>query len=404
MRKPISDKPTKHANNRSKKKIFFLTFSVIFITALTAIGGYATYSYWTIQEKLKAQAVKLDTKPVVRDSDGKEIKEFEGAFNLLIVGSDERDSATPSDTTETLLNDVNLLVHVTEDHKRISIVSFPRDLMIQMPECDGKYSYGDVQINTALRTGGLSCVVKTIENLTGFSIPYAALVNFQSVVSITNQIGGVPVCLATPIRDTNTGQVNISSGDIILDGHQALTFVRSRYGIGNGSDLNRINNQQVFMKNAISKIVNEGVLTDPVKTVNVANILLDNTKVSESLADINTLLSLARVVQQIGVNNIGFYTIPYTSYPADRNRVGLDEEGAKKILNDITLPTEEPIVEVETVKIPSNPITSSKNSSLLNVIASPPISKQVELPVLEGGTEFIEKNAAGVYCGQGSGY
>lgn len=306
MRKKLVKK-NKTPMSTFKKVILFVLLPVLVI--VSCVGGFAAYSFWNVQNKLTSKSVKLETSPVNKAKQQQD-EEFQGAFNMLIVGSDQRDSATPEDTTETMLNDVNLLVHISEDHKRISVVSFPRDLMIQMPDCDGNVSYGDVQINTALHKGGLSCVVKTVESLTGLSIPYAALVNFQSVVSMTNELGGVPVCLATPIRDEINGGNIFNAGDIVLDGNQALLFVRMRHGVGDGSDLGRINNQQVFMKNAITKVINGGFISNPVKTINVANILLDNTSVSESLADMNTLVALSKVVKNVGIENIAFYTVP----------------------------------------------------------------------------------------------
>ena len=407
----MSELPNTPTPKRKWKKVLVFILLPILVIVLS-VGSYAAYSLWNVQNKLTSKSVKLETSS--KKTSEPKIANFQGAFNMLLVGSDQRDSATPEDTTESVLNDVNLLVHISEDHKRISVVSFPRDLMVQMPECEGNASYGDSQINTALQKGGLSCAVKTVESLTGLSIPYAALVNFRSVVSLTDQIGGVPICLATPIRDEENGGNIFEAGDSNLSGDQALLFVRMRHGVGDGSDLGRINNQQVFMKNAMAKILNNGLIADPVKTVNMANTLLDNTSVSESLADINTLLSLSKVVKSIGLENTAFYTVPYIAYPKDRNRLALNEVATAQLISEITALTAEPTEKVETAVVipvetaapvePTSPVEEAKAPTILEVIASPPILTKIALPVFEGGNTFQERNAEGVYCGMGSGY
>lgn len=410
----MSETPDTPTPKRKWKKVLAFILLPILVIVLS-IGSYAAYSLWNVQNKLTSKAVKLETSSTSKE---KTVKDFDGAFNMLLVGSDQRDSATPEDTTDSVLNDVNLLVHISEDHKRISVVSFPRDLMVQMPDCEGNVSYGDSQINTALQKGGLSCAVKTVESLTGLSIPYAALVNFRSVVALTDQIGGVPICLSTPIRDEVNGGNIFEPGDSTLSGDQALLFVRMRHGVGDGSDLGRINNQQVFMKNAMAKILNGGLISDPVKTINMANILLDNTAVSESLADMNTLLSLSKVVKSVGLENTAFYTVPYISYPKDRNRLALNTDATAQLISEITSPTVEATEKVEAaVVVPevvptaettpsatAQPVTPVKVPAIVEVIASPPILTKIALPVFEGGNTFQEQNAAGVYCGMGSGY
>ena len=408
----MNETPNTPMPKRKWKKVLAFILLPILVIVLS-IGSYAAYSLWNVQNKLTSKSVKLETSP--KKTSDPQVADFQGAFNMLLVGSDQRDSATPEDTTESVLNDVNLLVHISEDHKRISVVSFPRDLMVHMPDCEGNVSYGDSQINTALQKGGLSCAVKTVESLTGLSIPYAALVNFRSVVSLTDKIGGVPICLATPIRDEINGGNIFEAGDSNLSGDQALLFVRMRHGVGDGSDLGRINNQQVFMKNAMAKILSGGLISNPVKTIDMANILLDNTSVSESLADMNTLLSLSKVVKSIGLENTAFYTVPYMAYPQDRNRLALNEAAAAQLISEITALTVAPtekveaavVVPVETPTVtaePATPVAETKVPTFLEVIANPPVITKIALPVFEGGNTFQERNAAGVYCGMGSGY
>ena len=174
-------------------------------------------------------------------------------LTILLVGSDKRkEGSVMYDGEEGELNDVNLLLHIPADHKSATVISFPRDLMVPIPSCtdpetgDVSSAMSEQQINTALSYGGLSCVAATITELTGMEIPYAAMVDFDGVIDITNAIGGVTVCIAQPIEDSETG-LSLPAGEVTVSGVDALNFVRTRYGVGDGSDVSRISNQQVFM-------------------------------------------------------------------------------------------------------------------------------------------------------------
>src|SRR5690606_3914776 len=126
---------------------------------------------------------------------------YEGGFNLLLTGVDtcEEDykhlfgkRCTGKDAGGTL-NDVNLLLHVSAEPRRVTAVSFPRDLMIPIPSCtdDQGRSYSAMSkqpLNTAYGYGGLNCVAQTISKLTGEDIQFAASVTFGGVIEITNAI------------------------------------------------------------------------------------------------------------------------------------------------------------------------------------------------------------------------
>ena len=117
-----------------------------------------------------------------------------------------------------------------------------------IPSCTAKAgtsvsAQSGAQINTTYDEGGLSCVAKTVTQLSGLNVDFAAAVNFCTVIDITNAIGGVPVCLATPMNDAYTG-LNLSAGEHTIQGLQALQFLRTRHGLVSGSDLARIGNQQ----------------------------------------------------------------------------------------------------------------------------------------------------------------
>ena len=81
------------------------------------------------------------------------------------------------------------------------------------------------------REGGLNCVVKTVSQLSGMNIQFAAKVNFGGVIKITDAIGGVEVCIGNGgIHDPNTG-IDWPAGPHVVQGIEALQFLRTRYGL-----------------------------------------------------------------------------------------------------------------------------------------------------------------------------
>ncbi|KTR95214.1 transcriptional regulator, partial [Microbacterium testaceum] len=223
------------------------------VVAAVAVGGYYA---WSLSQRLQEAAVPLPDAP----SQAPSLSEYSGAFDVLIVGTDECDDQVKEAFGERCSdpgaegdrNDVNLLVHVSDAPRRATVVSFPRDLQLEIPECtkdDGTVSSGawKASINTAYEAGGLACVASTVSNLTGQQIPFAAKVSFGNVVNITDAVGGVEVCIGGDGIDDYDAGITWEPGPRVVQGYDALAFLRTRKGIGDGSDLARIGNQQQYM-------------------------------------------------------------------------------------------------------------------------------------------------------------
>jgi len=139
------------------------------------------------------------------------IGEIEGGFNVLVVGSDTREGQGEGfEFVDTELNDVNLLVHVSENHDRAVVVSFPRDLLLDIPACpqaDGSESSPRTMaaLNTTMGIGGLPCVALTLEQATGLDIGYAGLMTFAGVAQLSTAVGGVEICVDAPLVDPWSG-------------------------------------------------------------------------------------------------------------------------------------------------------------------------------------------------------
>jgi LCP family protein required for cell wall assembly len=241
--------------------------------------------------------------------------DFEGGFNVLLVGSDTR-LGQGEKGPDGARNDVTILLHVSQDQTNAVAVSIPRDLIVDVPQCpreDGKGSYGarsGTPINTSLGTGGLPCVVLTVEKLTGLSIPFAGVITFDGVTNVSTAVGGVPVCVNGRFHDAYTGFTLPKAGTYNLSGNAALMFLRSRHGVGDGSDLGRISSQQVFLSSLVRTVKSNSTLTDFGKMFNIATVASESMTLSDSLKNINTMVSMAQVLKKLPLDRIMFVQYP----------------------------------------------------------------------------------------------
>lgn len=250
------------------------------------------------------------------------LPEFEnqrGAFSVLVVGSDTRDGQQSTNAVHPgqELNDVTMLLHVHEDHQGATVVSFPRDLIVDFPTCPATGEDGievpaasGVQLNTALHRGGLPCAVALIESMTGLQIPYVAKITFDGVINMSTAVGGVPVCFAGPIDDPWSDLQIPAAGTYELEGEQALQFLRSRHGVGDGSDLARISSQRVFLSALIRKVQSDEVLGNFGSLYQIAQVASQNMTLSTSLSDPATMVGMANVLRKIPLETMQFVTYP----------------------------------------------------------------------------------------------
>jgi LCP family protein required for cell wall assembly len=254
--------------------------------------------------------------------------------NFLLVGTDGRNGLDPAEKKQYHLGgapchctDTIMLVHLSQDRQRASVVSIPRDTYVQLPDVGpaafhaaGKGSPSPTsaggrpmvpthpaKLNEAYADGGPQLTVATVEKLTGVHVDHYLEVDFVSFMKTVDALGGVPVCTAKPLKDSYSG-LDLPAGTTTLNGGEALQYVRSRH-IDADSDLGRMNRQQQFMAQVIHKITSTGTLTDPVRLERVARTVLGSVRADEELSPTD-LISLARSMKGFTTKSSEFATVP----------------------------------------------------------------------------------------------
>jgi LCP family protein required for cell wall assembly len=308
-RSPIVARHGRLKRSAAWKAVLGLVASVVAV-AVIAGGSVAAIAAWQLKNTLQANSVIIgaDSEPPPN------IAAFEGGFNILLVGSDTREGQQGIGGNETAeLNDVTMLMHVAEDKQSATVVSFPRDLVVPLPACENGGPATGQPINVTLYYGGLACTVATVENLTGLKIQFAGMITFTGVISMSNAVGGVPVCFSEPLNDPYTGLSVTTAGTHTLKGKNALAYLRSRHGVGDGSDLGRISSQQVFLSALVRKIKSDDTLTDLGKLYGIAQAAATNIQLSANFANPDTLVSVALVLKDIPLEHIVFVQYPSTT-------------------------------------------------------------------------------------------
>jgi len=144
---------------------------------------------------------------------------------------------------------------------------------------------------------------------------------------MSNALGGVDVCVTQRIRDRDTG-LDLAAGTHPLQGKDALEFLRTRHGVGDGSDLARISSQQVFLSSMMRTIISGGTLSSPTTLYKLASAALSNMTLSTSLSSPDTLVSLALALKDLTPADIVFVQYPVVDDPDQAGRVVPSETDA----------------------------------------------------------------------------
>jgi LCP family protein required for cell wall assembly len=297
-------------------RAFSRRFAIALIAATACMAGAVIGVNYVIDRKFdNISRVDVATAPT-----------RSGGANYLLIGSDSRafvkdqtdlnTFGNPKDQAETL-SDTMMVIHVEPAKKRTLIVSFPRDLWVNIAGTGHM-----AKINSAFSgtTGGPERVVKTIEQNFGIQINHYLEVDFRSFEGIVNAIGSVPVYVPAPAIDTFTGFVAVNAGCYHLDGYDALQWVRARHiefldpetgkmVADPRADIGRIARQQDFIRRLAGLAVRKS-LENPLTADRIATDVVRHLKVDQGLSkdDIFALIDAFRTINPDDTSALDFET------------------------------------------------------------------------------------------------
>jgi len=286
------------------------------LAVLIVAAGVA--EYFTVSSKLTKADVLVPTS-------------FTSAgMNWLITGSDSRAGLTKQEENQLALghdisgsrSDTIMLLHLPANGTRPTLVSLPRDSYVPIP------GYGWNKLNAAYDFGGPKLLIQTVQNVTGLPVNHYMGIGFGGLVQVVNDVGGVRMCLKAPMKDPLAG-LNLKAGCQVLDGDQALGFVRTR-AFAEG-DLQREQDQRVLLKGILSKMTSAGTLANPFAIIPAANGAAATITVDQGTG-LSSLVSVAFALRDPVTTTVPFGQFANTSVGSV---VEWNTTAAKQFFNDL---------------------------------------------------------------------
>jgi LCP family protein required for cell wall assembly len=270
--------------------------------------------------------------------------------NWLITGSDSRQGLTVAQERKYVTgfdiggqrSDTILVLHIPAGGGRPLLISIPRDSYVSIP------GHGMDKINAAYDLGGPQLLAETVQDDTGLYISHYMGIGFGGFVNVVNAVGGVRMCLTAPLHDVSSG-VDLKAGCQVLNGGQALAYVRDRHNFAT-QDLQREQDQRLFLKALLSKMTSTGVILNPFAALPAASGAADTLTVDNG----TSLYDLVRVA--MAMRNPETTTVPIASsnyVTAAGDSVLWNSQQAKALFSDLN--TGQPV--------PKDLITGSKQAS-----------------------------------------
>ncbi|NML51135.1 LytR family transcriptional regulator [Streptomyces sp. R302] len=313
---------------RRTGRIVLLTLLVL----LLAAGGTLYWLYSSIDGNIKAVDIDKalgDDRPAKLPTSGQ---------NLLVLGSDSR-AGDNGDLVGGAVGggraDTTLVVHIPEGRTEAVAVSIPRDTLVTRPECVGRDggtvpSKKRVMFNSIYAQYGSACVAKTVESMSGVRLDHFMEIDFSGFKDLVDTIGGVTVDVKQPIDDKQSG-LHLEAGKQKLDGTQSLAFVRTRHGVGDGSDLGRISLQQQFLTSLLAEVKNQDLLGSPAKSYKIADSATKALTTDSELASLTALSDFGRSLNGVDPQNMETIMLPVAYDTIDPNRVVAYEPNSSRL-------------------------------------------------------------------------
>jgi len=225
--------------------------------------------------------------------------EASGSVNILLTGNSFDDKGHQG----AALTDSIMVAHIDVTLKKLTLISIPRDLMVQYQGSDMKINA--VYVRAGEGSAGLDALGGVVEKVTGLHIDQHMLVGYTALKDAVNAVGGITIDITSPdprgIYDPNSG-TKLPNGGQHLNGDQVLQLARARndpvpgktpYGLPNG-DFDRQENQRKILSALIAKAKGSGELANPVNLVKIFDSLSQNLRTDLTVGQVSRLYQLMK--------------------------------------------------------------------------------------------------------------
>lgn len=328
----------RHSTGRANRPLLRgLLVALVGVLAFTGAG--AAFAYQSLQGGIDRHNVDdiLGSDRPDREPEDPDDPNAGNEYNILVMGSDSREGddnqAIGGGDVQGMRSDTTLLVHVAADRSRVDVVSIPRDLVVDIPSCplpDGSetqarlegqgWSDDNRMWNTAFALGAESgdlgyaagCTIRTFENMTDVYVDDFVVVDMSGMERMVDAIGGVEMCFEEDLVSPQA-KLDIEAGCHTLDGETAVAFARARkgQGLGDGSDIGRIDRQQELLTNMVEQVLDRNILTQSGELYRFLQAATSSLTTGDEIGDLTAMAGLAYSLREIDMENVNFATVPF---------------------------------------------------------------------------------------------
>ncbi len=318
IRRPLTTTPAiAPAKKVLKKHWFFRLFLGLFFLALfcgIAYGAFFLYKTYRTGKRINPPTTQssslLETLQAIANPNLAPIKgDANGQTNILLLGVAGQGKPGRN------LTDTIMVASIDVKTQRVALLSVPRDLYVTIPntqmqtKINAVYQYG-LSNSGNDQTTGADTIAKTITNVTGLSIDYYVMMNFDGFEKAIDDIAGINITSERDLYDERYPGPNysyetfsLSKGFHHLDGATALKYARERHNDPEG-DFGRAKRQQQIMQAVKNKIFSTGTLMNVFTINNLFDTLGDNIKTNITTEELPSFFELTKKLDTNNINNV----------------------------------------------------------------------------------------------------
>ena len=291
------------------------------VAAGLLLGGFRLADFLRTVGNLSPAAVGKQVDPPVGSIPYK--LQHEQQVNILLLGYGGAENDAP------YLTDTLMVVSIDPATHRMMEVSVPRDLMVHIDYGTGKSLFNKINVAYSVgaddasypgkkaeyrgKTGGGKLAMATVSKVTGLQFDGFVAVDFKAFRDVVDALGGVQVCLDTPLDDNRypnyhngyvAGGIHYPAGCQNVNGEQALQIARSRHAVQpeQASDFGRARRQQLLVNSIRRKATSVNAVA---KAPQLMDALQKNFVSSLDLADLNALYGFEGKLPDTAIGHFG---------------------------------------------------------------------------------------------------
>ena len=297
---PSADDTGSRPQSRHMVRRILLSVGILGLVLAVVIGG----GLWFVTQRWGGNIDRVtdafagldqDARPAPATPEG---DPEEQPVTFLLVGSDSRGHAADGEDPDGR-SDAIMLARFSADRQHAQLISIPRDSWVDIP------GHGMNKINASYAFGGPGLLIQTVEQLTEVRIDHYVAIDFDGLIQVTDDLGGVDVVVA---ETTSNGPYTFPAGVNHLDGEQARWYLGQRYGLP-GGDFDRVKRQQQYLKAVFAQLFSSHTFTDPGRLDAAMLAMTRAVSIDDTLSNAD-LLRLAYSLRNVTPSDIEFFTAP----------------------------------------------------------------------------------------------